>query len=165
MWMTYPDRNFGRFFVLTSHQKLQNPPRSYRTWSLNTNTGLIRVIIPEPSAARWKDERGSTIAVSHREFEHLLKIFENLSNLPPIRNAAFPLVQGIYFEGSTLHLLSSILHVSQEHFSLPSLPVEASPDQFFREVFLCAHFVYFTFIFSFLMSCLCFVCGCKVGQG
>ena len=31
MWMTYPDRNFGRFFVLTSHQKLQNPPRSYRT--------------------------------------------------------------------------------------------------------------------------------------
>ena len=31
MWMTYPDRNFDRFFVLTSHQKLQNPPRSYRT--------------------------------------------------------------------------------------------------------------------------------------
>ena len=31
MWMTYPDRNFGRFFVLTSHPKLQNPPRSYRT--------------------------------------------------------------------------------------------------------------------------------------
>ena len=107
------------------------------------------------------DERGSTIAVSHREFENLLKI----SVICPIGNAASPLVQGIYFEGSTLHLLSSILHVSQEHFSLPSLPGEASPDQFFREVFLCAHFVYFTFIFSFLMSCLCFVCGCKVGQG